>query len=394
MLMSRPPLMAAAVRRPSAPATAALTLALALLLAIPMAAAHGAPSAKDQDTRLLADHNDDCGGDDPGSLSNCRDTHDLIALDVRERNDGGQDVVVFRLFLNGGKASDGLRDVLTLKADGAMKAFELRTTNNQDFQNTGADKFDSVSKAISINDGTRFVVEASVRRDSLGPVDGKLTDFKVDAFRGSTSGDYMPGGYQSAIGPVADPQQSPATNRIAGCLKPGTQQVEQSHCYRLRGPGYYIGADDPGAQSVEAGSETIVQVSLHNQLRSTPQSLTLTVTGADGVRARFHDPNAASGEGYSDTMRIDLPGGGSTSTHVALDQGEDGASGTLTVTVTTDLGGLTQVQVPYSVVAGAAPADASPTGGSEDDSKGLPGPAPLVLALGLVAAALAARRRA
>jgi hypothetical protein len=383
--------MAGAVRPPSVLANVALTLALALLLASPLVAAHGAPATKDQDTRLLADHNDDCGGDNAGELPNCSDTHDLIALDVREKSEGGRDVVVFRFFLNGGKASTGLRDVLSLKADGAAKTFELRTTNNQDFQGTG---FDSISKAASISDGTRFVVEATVRRDALAPVGGKLTDFKVEAYVGSTNGDYMPGGYHSLSPTGADPPQSPATNRIAGCLKPGTQQLEQSHCYRLRGPGYYVTIDDPGAQDVETGAESIVQLALRNELRSTPQALTLTIAGADGVRARFHDPGAASGEGYSDTMRIDLPGGGSTSTHVALDQGEDGATGTLTVTVTTDLGGLSQVSVPYTVHAGAAPADASPTGGSEDDSKGLPGPAPLILALGLVVAAIAARRRA
>jgi hypothetical protein len=106
-----------------------LLLLAVLLVAVPVLG-HGAPSPKDQDTRLLHDHNDDCGGDDAGSLSNCRGTHDLIALDVREAHDPSLgDVVVFRLILNGG--SGELRDVLTLKVDGAAKTFEWRTTNNQ-----------------------------------------------------------------------------------------------------------------------------------------------------------------------------------------------------------------------------------------------------------------------
>lgn len=368
---------------------------LALLVFVPVAAGHGAPPALDQDTRLLADHNDDCGGDDPGSLGNCRGTHDLIALDVRERHAGGQDLVVFRFFLNGGTASDGLRDVLSLKADGATKTFELRTTNNVDFQGTG---FESVSKAISINDGTRFVVEATVKRDALGGVGSKLTEFRVEAFRGSTAGDYMPGGYHGPLGQVDNPPQSPATNRIAGCLRPGTQQVEQQHCYRLRGPGYYVAIDEPGAQQVPPGSESIVQLSLRNALPNTPQSLTITVTGAEGVRARFHDPNAPGGEGYSDEMRIDLPKAGSTFTHLALSEGQVGASGALTVTVSTDLGGRSHVQVPYVVQAGAATmAPTSPAGTGGDDGgsdNGIPGPAPALAVLALAAAAVLARRRA
>ncbi|MFA5943900.1 MAG: hypothetical protein WC876_05485 [Candidatus Thermoplasmatota archaeon] len=378
------------------PALAALPaiLVFALVLMAPLAAAHGAPAAKDQDTRLLADHNDDCGGDEAGTLGNCRATHDLVALDVRERHDGGQDVVVFRFFLNGGTAADGLRDVLTLKADGAAKTFELRTTNNVDFQGTG---FDSVSKAQSASDGTRFIVEATVKRANLGAVASKLTDFKVDAFRGTTSGDYMPGGYNGPLGQVSDPAQSPATNRIASCLKPGTQQIEQATCYRLRGSGYYISIDDVGAQTVAANAERIVQLKLRNELANTPQSLTITVAGADGIRARFHDANAQLGEGYSDSLRIDLPKSGSTFSHLALDEGQVGASGTLTVTVTTDLGGRSQQTVPYTV--SDAPATTSESSSTsppptDDGGNGIPAPAPALLVLALAAAALAARRRA
>jgi hypothetical protein len=395
MLMTHPPLSAAAVNRPHRPSFAiAVLAALVLLVAVPLASAHGAPAAKDQDTRLLADHNDDCGGDEAGSLGNCRSTHDLIALDVRERHDNGQDVVVFRFFLNGGNAADGLRDVLSLKADGAAKTLEIRTTNNQDFQGTG---FDSVSKAQSINDGTRFTVEATVKRSSLAPVGGKLTDFKVDGYRGTTHGAYMPGGYDNGALSNADPAQSPATNRVASCLKPGTQQIEQAHCYRLRGPGYYLTVDDPGEQSVAAGAETIVQLHLRNALPNTAQALTVTVEGADGVRARFHDPNAASGEGYSDELRIDLPKAGSTSSHLALDEGQPGSSGTLTVIVTTDLGGRTEATIPYTV--GEGPAETTPpaqTGGDDGggDDKGAPAPAAVLAFVSLLGAALAARRRA
>jgi hypothetical protein len=395
--MTGAPLNRAAVARPPAVILATVrprfVLLLALAVLLPMAAAHGPAPAKDQDARLLADHNDDCGGDDVGGLSNCRGTHDLVGLDVRELNDGANDLVVFRFLLNGGNAADGLRDVLSLKADGTTKTFEIRTTNNQDFQGTG---FASVSKAVPANDGTRFIVEATVRRDALGAVDAKLTEFKVDAFRGSTSGDYMPGGYHGPVGQVNDPAQSPATNRVAGCLKPGTQQIEQAHCYRLRGPGYYVTLDDPGPQQVPATGEAIVQLHLRNQLPNTAQSLTVSVAGGEGVRARFHDPNAPSGEGYSEQLRIDLPKGGSTASHLALDQATAGASGTVTVTVTTDLGGRSQLSVPFEVLAGGTEPtpteDGSQTG--DADGNGIPGPAPALALLGLAAASWVARRRA
>jgi hypothetical protein len=367
-----------------------------LVLLAPLAAAHGPGPAMDQDARLLADHNDDCGGDDVGALSSCRGTHDLVSLDVRELHEGGSDLVVFRFLLNGGNAADGLRDVLSLKADGAAKTFEIRTTNNQDFQGTG---FTSVSKALPTGDGTRFIVEATVRRDSLGPVGAKLTEFKVEAFRGSTSGDYMPGGYHGPVGQVSDPDQSPPTNRVAGCLRPGTQQIEQAHCYRLRGPGYYVALDDPGSQQVPADGEVLVVLQLRNQLPNTAQALTVTATAADGVRARFHDPASGGGEGYAAELRIDLPKGGSTSSHLALDQATAGASGAVTVTVTTDLGGRLQLAVPFEVVTGAAP-NPTPTAGDGDADNGgggrfgAPGPGPALALLALATAAWAARRRA
>src|SRR5688572_31439732 len=86
------------------PVPSLAAVAIALLLPPPPAAAHGPPVVRDQDTRLLADHNDDCGGDDAGALENCRGSHDLVSLDLREAYDEELgNVVVFRLLMNLGE---------------------------------------------------------------------------------------------------------------------------------------------------------------------------------------------------------------------------------------------------------------------------------------------------
>jgi hypothetical protein len=354
-----------------------LLLALAVLVLAMPVLGHGAPSPKDQDTRLLHDHNDDCGGDDAGSLSNCRGSHDLIALDVREAHDASLgDVVVFRLILNGG--SGNLRDVLTLKAGGSSKTFEFATSNNQQFTGTG---FDRVSTAQSIGDGTRFAVEGTVQRSTLGGLGAKLSDFRVEAYTGSTMGDFMPGTYRTALG-----------NAPTGSAEQGEPTSYVRPDYALRGPAYYVTTNDPGAARVAKDSETIVQFDVRNALRSTPQSITGTVSGADGVTARFHAPSAASGTGYSDTLRVDLRGGQSTVAHLAVTGVDEGARGTLVVVLSTDLGGRTELAIPYTVQAGSAPPPSPPPAPPADNDRGAPAPGLLVAFAGLALAALARRR--
>ncbi len=351
----------------------AAALLATLLLVAGLAVAHGPPSVRDQDVRLLADHNDDCGGD-TGSLSNCNGSHDLVALDVREGHDDARgDVVFFRFLLNGGSGS--LRDVLTLKTAGAVKTFEIRTTDNQAFEATG---FDRVTKeplldAGGAQDGTRFVVEGRVPLAALGGAGAKLTDFLVESYTGTTRGDYMPGGYYNALGvKVQNPDQgSDATNFV------------RTTGYVLRGPTYYASATPPASTSVPAGGQQSVDITFTNLLKSTPQTLTLTLDGGEGASARF--------EGGSPTASLDLPKGATTTRRVVFTGEETGAAGAFTLTLATNLGGRTTYALAYTVTNSSTPSPNPADPSSSSPASGAPGPG-LPAALGLLAFAALRRR--
>ena len=348
-----------------------LAFALVVVAAVP-AGAHGPPTKRDQDFRLLADHNDDCGGDS-GTLPNCHGSHDLVGLDVLERHDGGLgDVVVFRFILNGGSGT--LKDVLTLKAGSTTKTFELHTTDNKDFSKSVG--FASVSGPIGINDGDRFIVEASVRIADLGGATTLLKDYRVDAYVGGSRGDYMPGGYVNGLG-VDNPNPSQGevqTNFI------------RTNGYVLTGPTYYTTVTLPPVAKVAADGEAVIDVGLSNPFRNTGQLATVTVDGADGFTATWVGANGDA------PAEEDLLKGGSATAELRLrGDGHPPATGTLTLTVTTSLGGRSVHSLPYEITA-AQVADPTPTSGSAAD-KDAPVPAAALLAVGLLALARLRRTR-
>lgn len=357
-------------------------LALAVLLLVAAAtSAHGPPAKRDQDFRLLADHNDDCGDD--ADVSGCHGTHDLVGLDVLERHDGGLgDVVAFRLILNGGSGS--LRDVLTFKADGAAKSFELRTSDNQAFQgDKGTDRFDSVARFPATNpdgstDGSRFVVEATVRLATLGGAGAKLTDYKVEAYAGTAKGDYMPGGYVNGLGiDTANPPQGEGVtnfNRVNG--------------YVLTGPTYYTTVDVPASATLAADGQTVVPIRLTNPFRSTAQTATVTVAGADGFTATWVGANGA------DPAVEDLAKGGSGTAELRLrGDGHAPTAGTLTITVTTNLGGRSVHTLPYEITAAQGSTGDGTGSGAPPAAKDKDSPAPAAVLVGLALLVLAALRR-
>lgn len=359
-------------------ATVALLVALAL---VPAAAAHGV-SKPDADVRLLQDWNDDCGGDGGAISGSCKGSNDLIALDLIEKADPSGDLGVFRLFMD--KGQSGSHDVvISMGTPGGAKAYTVHSTDDSHFSGSG---FVSVGNAVPLNDGTRFTVDAAVRLSDLGGPGAKLSGFKVDAKQNGAVGDFMTGGCHNAVGDCV--HNSASDSDGGNFVKPD---------YTLRGPTYYVSVDSPGPQQVNLDDESLVQLDLKNELRATPQGVTLSVAGADGVEARFHDPAAAQGSGYTETYRIDLKGGQSTFAHLALKGTTAGASGTLTLTATTDQGGRTQVTVPYTV--GSDGAGGETGSGGEPSSepakdKGSPLPAGALVALALLGSALVARRRA
>jgi hypothetical protein len=346
-----------------------LALAAAFLVVLPVVAAHPAPNPRDQDTRLLADWIDDCGPTQ--AVDDCRGSDDLIALDLIERHDSTLgDVAVFRLFLDHGKAGSH-DDRLTFDSPSGTKTFDYLTSDDQAFTGKG---FDAVTDAVPINDGSRFYVEGTVRLSSLGNVGDPLAKFHVDALIDGKVGDYMPGGCNNTIGTCTHQDCSQG-----GCYERAT--------YALRGPSYYaaLTLNSPGTQSVGAGAESIVQLTLQNLLRNTHQTFQLQAAGAQGVQARFHDPATGA---YTDSPSQPLDGsasasGGTTAVHLALTGQTAGAQGTLTITAVSDLGGVTTLQVPYTVTAQA------PSGSSTSKHS----PASATPALTLLAVALLVRRR-
>lgn len=366
-------------------ATVALAALVSALALVPLASAHGVPKP-DADVRLLQDWTDDCGGDGGAIGGACKGSNDLIALDLIEKADPSGDLGVFRLFLD--KGQSGSHDLtLSLGTPNGAKSYTLHSTDDSHFSGSG---LVSVGNAVSLSDGTRFSVDAAVRLSDLGGPGARLSGFKVEAKQNGAVGDFMPGGCHNTVG---DCVHNSAHDSDGGNFeKPD---------YTLRGPTYYVTLKGPtGTQALEPGVETLAQVEANNEFPETPQNLHFEVAGAEGVQARFHNP---SNNQYTDAFDVSLPKAGScrcsgkTFVHLALTGQEPGASGTLTVTATTNLGGRTTVSIPYTVQAGdtgSASVTDTVGAGSETHSKGSPPPAGALVAVALLGAALLARRRA
>jgi hypothetical protein len=359
-----------------------LSTAVLLLASAPLAAAHGAPAEAEPAKRLLADWTDDCGGDGGTATGSCRGSDDLIALDIKEMYDGTQNVLVFRFTMDKGK-SYPITDALTLTTPGGPKTLAIRTTDDAGFTATGG--FDSVGPAKPLNDGTRFTVDATVSFASLGVAPGdKITGFSVSSNGAAGAGDFMPGGCHNTLGDCVDTGQS-SGQYVAG-NNPGS--------FTLRDPAAtYATLDGPsGTQTAVAGKDlpSPIQIDLKNLLHRTPQAITIKAEGADGVTAGFH----VGGSGmdmmaYKPSVDVTLPGDGTTILHLNLHGDRAGASGTLTITATTDQGGRTQLAIPYMVSDAALP----PQTTTDSGGGGKHSPAPAMALTGLLLLGLALRRR-
>ncbi|HEX2066871.1 MAG TPA: hypothetical protein VHI93_08675 [Candidatus Thermoplasmatota archaeon] len=351
-------------------------------LAAPPAAGHGAPDAdlfpNGPFHRVLADHADDCGGH--GLASRCQDTNDLVALDVQERHDASRgDLVIFRFTLGDGQAGATLRTTTTFQVGGNARSFSIETTDNVHFVGTGTE---AVLDARPLGEG-RFQVDALLRRDSLGPAGQRLADFQATATRGSAVGDLMPGTYRTPLGTDGP---APPGDPACGCPR----KVD----YPLRGPTYYFALSAPAGTQVATAGRSLpipVQLGLENKLLR-GQAVTAAASGADGVTVGFHSGGDGHGATYTPQVVVPLAAQGGTTLHLDLRGERAGASGTLTVTVASDLGGRVQVQVPYVVQEAGAPSP-SPSGDGHNHGTSKPAPLPAALAgLALLGAAL--RRRA
>lgn len=335
---------------------APLAFLLACLVLLPFAQAHGAAAPRPQETRLLHDHNDDCGGD--GVTTNCSGTLDLISLDVQELYDGGEKVNFRFTFDKGQSGSHKL--TLAYDSPAGKKTFETTSTDQAKF--TGG--FDKLTVS-SAGDGTRLWLDGTTTSDKAGlGSGGKLSNFRVEARRDNSLGDFMPGGYQGPLGPVQDPAQGDGPTNY---VKPD---------YQGRGSSYYIFITAPNAAG--GNGQATANFAVQNLLDA-PQTVRLTVV-SEGADASF------SG---SDQKVIDLPKKGSQD--VAVNVAGSG-EGRFTLTATTSLGGRTVREGTYTITAGSTgPVDTATAAPSEDPgAKGAPA---LPLALTALALLVAGARR-
>ncbi|MHB8634424.1 MAG: hypothetical protein ACYDBQ_10765 [Thermoplasmatota archaeon] len=324
-------------------------LALALVVAIPLSAAHPAPDPTGTPfRRLLADRIDDCGPE-AGASQDCRGSDALLALDLKEAWDGAANQLVFRFYLDKGSAYP-ITDALALHTPAGAKTLSITTGDDATFQAQG---FDSVASAQSLNDGTRFTVDATISYASLGvQVGDALTSFSVTSTGSKGEGDFMPGGCHNTVG---DCTAGDTGEYVAGNI-PGS--------FALTGPTYYGTLEGPtDTMVVAAASDAPLLLQLTNSLRSTTQAFTLSANPADGVTLGFHAGGDGTNIQYQPTATITLDGLQQSSVHVNFHGDRAQASGIANLTVTTDQGGRFQIEVPYSVsAAGATPPTSSPSG--------------------------------
>ncbi len=317
-------------------------LALILLagaLVAPEANAHGAPTPGESFTRLLADQNDDCGGDGGAQTGSCRGADDLIALDIQETWRAGN-TLVFRFWLDKGSTYP-ITNTLTFASTAGPKTLAMTTSDDGTFESAAG--FDGIGSTRSVADGDRFTVDGYVAVAKLGlNVGDKLSNFRVESKSGSNLGDVMPGSCKTNLG--------------ADCPPPAPGQDSTSYTkpdYTLRGPTYYA-TITTGATSIEAsagGDSNSVQIQVRNTLLHQNQVLTVTVTSLDGAVAGLYvgsDPVAGA---YLSKVEVALSGKAMATVHVRLHGERDAAQGAVGIIVTTDLGGRNELQLPYHVTA-------------------------------------------
>ena len=340
-----------------------LAVATVCLLLVPVTTAHAAPDPRDFQTRLLHDCIDDAGADGLVSTG-----YDLHSLDLWEAWDGSRLLVHFRAVLNG----DGPATItLAFQAGGAAKSYAWTTSNGDSWSPEG---FRSGGKRDDVwvnndpsqgRDGDRFALHGTVRAADLGGVDTRLTGFRL-ASDDNGRDDEVPG-FDGLAGDCRSPYRKDA--------------------HVLAGPGGYATlsvADKP----LLADTVNFLDVRMENVLRSDAQQATLRITGHSGeATARLHDPDGD----YVETASFPLGKKGSAGSlrilHLAL-EGPPGAEGTVSLELTTDLGGRETLSHAYRFPA----ATPSPTT-STDGEEGSPGLGILSVLAALAALASARRLR-
>ncbi|MHB1260143.1 MAG: hypothetical protein ACYC2H_00360 [Thermoplasmatota archaeon] len=281
-----------------------LLLIPAMLLAVvPLVAGHGSIEARELETELLNDEASDhfytTGG------------YDIVRVFVGEAHDpalglGGEgDGLYFRAFLSGdyGIALPGQAWRVTISfdaPDGPITRF-IETTDGTTFQTD----FDRLYAEPEAGEGV-LVERAFIRLATAGLASGQtITGFRLESSVSGEMRDIAPGGVGLAGGVPVD--------------VPTMTSTVVTESYTLRGPTAYIEAT---ATQVDGAWRLDVK----SLLKDGEQHVTVKPRQADGWTAKVSDPSSA----------IFAPGAEKSFT---LETGSDGATGSLTVDVVSDVGG-------------------------------------------------------
>lgn len=295
----------------------AFVLVAAFVAATGTASAHGVCAAREIDTRILTDADAVAYGGPEGVAS--EGGHDLLAIDVREAYDtvSGEPAIIFRLIVQGGDASKGeLKDVLSLKAAGAAKTFEVTTRDGASFSST----FDAFAGPFDVCDGFPKALDGLVKYSTLGVTPGaKLEDITVTGYVGSAKADIAPGSW------YYDGQIIPEN--------PMATTAPASHV--LKGPAQLVNvtAATTHVDLTQTQGPFVVNITLENALSTMEQFVNLSLGSPDGVDASLDQRSvklATSGAEKTKTLML------------TVSRTAAAAQSTLRLVSLSDLGGRTE----------------------------------------------------
>lgn len=346
----------------------------AIALFAPAALAHGAPAAREIDTRILAD-DDGLTGYGPDSCSAApvcpfsNGALDLLALDVREAKDeAGAHVLWFRAIYQTDHVGIPAELHLTFTAAGAEHELEWSTADLATFTST---TFAKVAGPTPVGDGHPQAVDGMVLAASLGLASGDvITDLAMES-HGESGEDLMPGGW-TVQGVPFDPIPNPIAELEDHDPYDGT--------YTLVGPATLLAV---GLGELSTGSERSATLIVLNTLAGTAQFATLDLPPQSPATL--------------DLESLALDGAATKSVTLTI---PTGLFGLLNVTVTSDLGAYQVLTLdlgaaPLPAANGTAHGDDGhdDSDGHHDGETSKPSSLPLPF-LAVAAAALLARRRA
>lgn len=181
--------------------------ALLLVLAfMPVAQAHGAPTGRAIDSRVLTDNTQ---GGDYGEISlevtnvpnpvAANEAVDLLALDVREAYgpDGSEGVWMRLVYQGGGEGTHRIELGFSVGGSQVSRFFE-----SSDLITWAGDADFVLAEPIPVGDGYPQAMEFFLSSNSIGS--GTLTDISIVSKLNGSDGDFAPGTYQTILGLPAE----------------------------------------------------------------------------------------------------------------------------------------------------------------------------------------------